>query len=91
MVWGVLGGGFGFFKGNLNLFKERKPCQIDKMGVFKESLVKAQILFPVVQNLPLPSFAQYFAKVKAHSAPIKSEIQVLIPKLDIYILIIARS
>lgn len=34
MVLGVLGGGLGFFKGNLNLIKEKKHFQIDKMGLF---------------------------------------------------------
>lgn len=41
MVWRIWGGGFGFFKGDLNLLKERKGFQIDKMGLFKESLMDA--------------------------------------------------
>lgn len=41
MVWGALGGGFGFLKGDLNVLKERKPCQIDKIGLFKERLIDA--------------------------------------------------
>lgn len=41
MIWGVLGGGFGFFEGNLNLLKEKKSFQIDKTGLFKESLMNA--------------------------------------------------
>lgn len=40
MVWGAFGGGFGIYKGDLNLLEERKPCQIDKMGI-KESLMDA--------------------------------------------------
>lgn len=45
----------------------------------------------MIQNLPLPNFAQYCAKVKAHSALVKSEIQVPISKVDIHRLIMAPS
>lgn len=41
MVSGILGGGLGFFKGNLNLLKSKKHFQNDRMGLFKESLMDA--------------------------------------------------